>query len=118
MRKKDEFGEVRPAEFAEALDEAFRAVHGRAPLTGAELDAGWREDASGLRWNVVTDEWDDTCFVHLSPLRPRLTTRGDEMAPVEPSPARGISSTVEEAYRGSVSSEACLPDTQVDATRL
>ena len=55
-----------------AREEAVRAVRERAPLTEAELAAGWRDDpsGSGLRHNEITGEWDDTCFVHVAPRRP------------------------------------------------
>lgn len=65
------FREVDPETFLVALEKAVHTVRDRPPLTRAELDAGWREDASGLRWNLNTDEWDDTYFVHLAPRRPR-----------------------------------------------
>ena len=65
------FREVDAETFAAARKEAIRAVRERTPLTEAELAAGWREDpVSGLRRNVVTGEWDDTCFVHMSQRRP------------------------------------------------
>ena len=65
--------EVDPTTFLEAWEEALHAVRERPPLTQAELDAGWRDDpaGTGLRRNEVTGEWDDSCFVHLAPRRPR-----------------------------------------------
>ena len=65
--------EVDLGTFLAAWEEAVRAVRERAPLTEAELAAGWRDDpsGSGLRRNEITGEWDDTCFVHLAPSRPR-----------------------------------------------
>ena len=66
------FREVDAETFEAARSKAIQAVRERAPLTEAELAAGWREDpaGSGLRRNVLTGEWDDGCFVHVSPRRP------------------------------------------------
>ena len=74
-----EFVEVTREEFAQAWEEALYAVRERPSLTRAEIDAGWREDAGGLRRNVRTGEWDDSCFVHLAARRPRPTTPGNEV---------------------------------------
>ncbi len=59
--------------FETAWKRAIQAVRERAPLADAELAAGWSEDPAGscLRLNVVTGEWDDTCFVHVAPRRAR-----------------------------------------------
>jgi hypothetical protein len=65
------FRKVDAKTFEAARSEAAQAVRERAPLTQAELAAGWRDDpASGLRWNTVTERWDDGCFVHRAPKRP------------------------------------------------
>jgi hypothetical protein len=63
------FREVDPTTFLAAWEEAQHAVRERPPLRQAELDAGWREDpgGSGLRRNLITGEWDDSCFVHVAP---------------------------------------------------
>jgi hypothetical protein len=62
-----------PETFLAALERAAQAVEERPPLTGAEVTAGWREDpsGSGQRHNEITGEWDDSCFMHLAPIRPR-----------------------------------------------
>jgi hypothetical protein len=67
------FREVGPGTFLAAWERAVQAVRERPPVTETELTAGWREDpsGSGLRHNEITGEWDDTCFVHLAPIRPR-----------------------------------------------
>jgi hypothetical protein len=66
------FREVDAGTFEDAWTKAVQAVREPARLTEAELAAGWREDpvGSGLRRNVVTGEWDDSCFVHVAPCRP------------------------------------------------
>jgi hypothetical protein len=71
MSDPERFREVDPETFLAAWEKAVRAVRERPPLTQAEINVGWREDASALRWNIRTDEWDDTHFVHLAPRRPR-----------------------------------------------
>jgi hypothetical protein len=73
------FREVDPDTFSAAWEKAVHAVRERPPLTQAEIDAGWRHDASGLRWNIYTDEWDDTYFIHLAPRR--LSGRAHEREP-------------------------------------
>jgi hypothetical protein len=57
--------------FEAAWNKAVRAVRERAPLTKAEIAAGWREDRlSLLRRNVRTGVWDDSGFLHMGPKRP------------------------------------------------
>jgi hypothetical protein len=57
--------------FESARSSATEAVQRRAPLTQAEVAAGWTEDPlSGLRLNTVTGGWDDSLFVHVAPRRP------------------------------------------------
>jgi len=53
------FREVDAETFEAARSKVIQAVRERAPLTEAELAAGWREDpaGSGLRRNVLTGEW-------------------------------------------------------------
>lgn len=65
------FRKVDAETFEAARSKATQAVRELAPLSRAELAAGWRADPpSGLRRNMVTGEWDDGCFVHVAPKRP------------------------------------------------
>jgi hypothetical protein len=64
------FREVDAETFQAAWHKAVREVRERPALTQTEHDAGWRQDPSGLRLNVVTGELDDTCFIHLAPRPP------------------------------------------------
>jgi hypothetical protein len=71
MEEPMKFRKVDAKTFEAARSEAVHAVRELAPLTPAELAAGWRADpASGLRRNLVTGAWDDGCFVHVAPKRP------------------------------------------------
>jgi hypothetical protein len=70
-REQPEFREVDLDTYVTLWEKPVRAVEERPPLSQAELDAGWREHPGGLRENVITGEWDDSCFVHVAPRRPR-----------------------------------------------
>jgi hypothetical protein len=53
-----------PEAFTRGAAEAERAIAARAPLTDEELEAGWEDPGgSGLRWNRLTGEYDDSLFV-------------------------------------------------------
>lgn len=68
---RGQFRKVDAATFEAARSKATKAVRDRAPLTQAEVAAGWTADPlSGLRLNTVTGEWDDSYFAHVTPKRP------------------------------------------------
>jgi hypothetical protein len=73
----NQFIAVDPKTFLAAWEEAGQAVRERSQLSGATVAGGWREDpsGSGLRQNDATGEWDDSCFVHVAPIRPATRSR-------------------------------------------
>jgi hypothetical protein len=70
MSDASQFREVASETFRKAWERAIRAVRERPPSPKPSPNCGWREDASGLRWDVHTDEWDDSWLVHVTPRQP------------------------------------------------